>query len=195
MVRFTTRLALCLAMTAAAPAMARQPRGDELSPCSSASTQPECRLVVENPGFDDEGALVSWTVNPFHTNAVQRFDEANPKLAFQPDGSIFQIVPLPEVPDTGKAGAYYLPALFARSSKGDVRLRLRVQLIDGPSTRTVFSRDYPVGEAWTRPSGGFDISGASPSAALAIHITRLDQNSAARLLIDDVEIVRQLSSE
>ncbi|WP_448098518.1 hypothetical protein [Luteibacter yeojuensis] len=91
----------------------------------------------------------------------------------------------------GGSYPYFLPALSARSTAGEVRLRLKLQLIDGDRTRVVFSHDYTVGETQSRPSGGFDIGEVAPSAALALHIVRLDDRRDAGLHVDDVQVIRQ----
>ncbi len=67
---------------------------------------------------------------------------------------------------------------------------MKIQLIDAAGARTVFSHDYSVGETWSRPSDGFDVGEVSPSAALAVHISRIDNRPEALLQVDDVRIAR-----
>jgi hypothetical protein len=172
-------------------ASASNPHGDDLPVCRPSGEQPaECLLDIQNAGFDGEGSLVTWIRDFVRPEAARIVDDGNPALALERGGSVTQIVPLPISEEGGGTPAYFLPSLFLRSTGGEASVRLSVTLVARDGSHEAFSQDFSAGEAWSRPSGGFDASASQPSAML-IEIRRIDVNDRATVFVDDVQVIRQ----
>ncbi|URL59354.1 hypothetical protein IM816_04380 [Luteibacter flocculans] len=189
--RFTTAcLALALSLSATAAAAS-------VPFCSPSSATAECRVSIENAHFEQASSRFSWGSGfPSVTSpAWEKLGDADGQLSFAPDQMIFQMVHAPATADNHAMN--FVPQLRVRSEGGEATVRLKVQVLDGPESPVVFSRDYVVDGEWSTPSGGFVLDQVpSSSTTLAITVSRVDTNAAASLKLDKVRLLRQrLASE
>lgn len=185
--------AALLAASLALPsfAFAANPHGDDLPPCPSSGELPaECLVIIQNAGFDGDGALLNWMPDPLQPNKSRIEGDENPQLALSPGGSVTQIVHLPGNIAAAGASPYFLPSLFARANDSSAKLAFSVSVVHAGGLYEAFSHEFSVGDTWMRPSGGFDVSQGTPTAFL-IRIERKDDNAAATAYVDDVQVIRQ----
>ncbi|QDE38733.1 hypothetical protein FIV34_05720 [Luteibacter pinisoli] len=183
--------AAAAAAVLALPVSAVTAHGDEAPLCPVRGSQPvECRLAIENAGFDGEGSLVNWMPHPFRPKTVRIEDDGNAKLVLAPGGSVSQVVSLPASSEAVDGAPYFVPSMFVRATGGDAEVELSVQLVGRQGSYEAFSHVYAAGDAWSRPSGGFDAS-RGQATSMIIGITRKDSNAGATVYVDDVQVIRQ----
>ena len=185
--RFTAAgLAATLSLVATASAA-------DVSVCSPSSAAVECLLPVEHADFDRGSSRFAWAppgVFPTDLPQWEKVGDNGGQLAFTPGQTILQVVDDPVV--AGSHAVTYVPSLRVRSEGGEATVRFTAQVLDGANTRTVFTQDYVVGNAWSTPSGGFAVgSVSSPRTVLSLSISRVDTNDAASLKLDGVQVLRQ----